>query len=532
MRFLTLLEVNVQMIRKRVSYLMLGLGIAATGCAKNEDGTVVTPRPVAGLRYVNAVPDTIGMDIRVIDVVGDAPNTIFATFRTSGSPYGVTITGFPMHTAVQAGTRHIRAFLSGVSPTVATVVVLDTTYTFEQNNNYTVYLYGFANPANGTPSVQALVTKDSVPNIANGKFALRVLNLAPNYTGTPAATVPVPGSGVDVRVPLANSATGAGAALISNTAFGQLSAYITSLDTSSIVAAAPNFAPYRMYVTANGTTGPAIFQASLPLGARGNATTQPVPGTLDSGTAITAVIVPRSTPATGAPQTTPSAVSANIDSIVRSNDTVTVWRRITPGNGTTTCNAAVAAGVATSDIVTISGLIQPEYNGMQSISAITAGASQVVDTARQTVTLAAGTAGSTFRLTFSGQQTGAIAFDETPATVQTALAALTSIAGIANVNVTGPAGGPYVVVFRGTFLGTNPVAAMTVATVGTVTGTVATNFVCRNVATSSRFQYRILGAPATPSTGAGSYKVVTATNDFSAPTVLFLFDRVPARTAP
>ncbi|HTR71862.1 MAG TPA: hypothetical protein VMH41_16755 [Mycobacteriales bacterium] len=73
----------------------------------------------------------------------------------------------------------------------------------------------------------------------------------------------------------------------------------------------------------------------------------------------------------------------------------------------------------------------------------------------QQITLAAGasspTAG-TFALTFGGDTTSDLAYNATASDVQTALRALDSIDG-ANVDVSGNAGGPYVVTFTGTLTG-------------------------------------------------------------------------------
>src|SRR5262245_54783897 len=114
------------MLGKRICTLILaGASAAVVGCSHDTDGELVTPTVVAGLRYVNLVPDTGGMDIRVIDVVGDAPNTFNATFRTGGSPYGIATADLPPHTAVLAGTRQIRAFNSSTNTAVASQILLD-----------------------------------------------------------------------------------------------------------------------------------------------------------------------------------------------------------------------------------------------------------------------------------------------------------------------------------------------------------------------------------------------------------------------
>jgi len=64
----------------------------------------------------------------------------------------------------------------------------------------------------------------------------------------------------------------------------------------------------------------------------------------------------------------------------------------------------------------------------------------------QVITIAA--TGGSFTLTYSGQQTAALAFAVTAAEVQAALEALGRI-GAGNVAVTGPAGGPFELRFTG-----------------------------------------------------------------------------------
>lgn len=92
----------------------------------------------------------------------------------------------------------------------------------------------------------------------------------------------------------------------------------------------------------------------------------------------------------------------------------------------------------------------------------------------QVVTVDA-TSGS-FKLSFGGQQTGAIAENAPAAAVQTALRALSSIGG-ANVAVSGSDGGPYTVTFQND-LGEQNVAQMTADSTllagGTHTATVTT----------------------------------------------------------
>ncbi|WP_346100561.1 hypothetical protein [Streptomyces olivaceiscleroticus] len=98
----------------------------------------------------------------------------------------------------------------------------------------------------------------------------------------------------------------------------------------------------------------------------------------------------------------------------------------------------------------------------------------------QTVTITGGPTGGTFTLTFSGQTTAAIAYNATPAAVQTALEALSNV-NPGDITVTGTAGGPYTLTFGGQYLGsdvaqasatgsftggTSPAVAVTTTTAG------------------------------------------------------------------
>jgi hypothetical protein len=68
---------------------------------------------------------------------------------------------------------------------------------------------------------------------------------------------------------------------------------------------------------------------------------------------------------------------------------------------------------------------------------------------QQVVTLQGNPVGGAFRLTFNGQQTALIPHNALASDVRSALAALSTIGGLANVNVTGAAGGPWTVTFQG-----------------------------------------------------------------------------------
>src|SRR2546421_12159163 len=109
------------------------LGVAIGGCwSRDNGGTAVTPDAVAGLRFINLVTDTSALNFRIVDVVNNAPNTIGATFRTGGAPYGVVTTLMPPYFAVDVGQRHIKVFLTSTVDTLATQVLMDTVHTFAE----------------------------------------------------------------------------------------------------------------------------------------------------------------------------------------------------------------------------------------------------------------------------------------------------------------------------------------------------------------------------------------------------------------
>lgn len=159
--------------------------------------------------------------------------------------------------------------------------------------------------------------------------------------------------------------------------------------------------------------------------------------------------------------------------------------------------------------------------------------------------------GGTFKLTFSAQQTAALAFNITAANLKTALEGLSTI-GAGNVAVTGGPGDsgattPYVVTFQGALAGTN-VAAMTAdstsltggghtATVSTTTQGGTTPSIVFTVqgkdAVSGKY-YDVLVSPAITATGTTVLKIypgITASSNASANDVLPLTWRVKAVAA-
>jgi len=277
------------------------ISLSVAGCISHDvDGTGITPDAIAALRYINLVPDTGALNFRIVDIINNAPNSIGATFRTGGNPYGSGTTLPPPYFPVDAGTRHIKVFLNSSVDSLATQVLLDTTVTFVENSNYTFYLYGYARTGS-TPKISALVTKDDIPTIPAGQFAIRVIHLAPTMTGTPTGLATTT---ADVFVDtLAAGATPVGTPTFAAVAYGEVRPY--AFKAVRVAVAGPPAVPalnYRAAFSATTTFTP-FFQVDVPTGVVGTSLVNPIAGELVAGTAYTVLLAPRSVAGSAAPQT-------------------------------------------------------------------------------------------------------------------------------------------------------------------------------------------------------------------------------------
>ncbi|HYI80751.1 MAG TPA: hypothetical protein VEW67_07820 [Thermoleophilaceae bacterium] len=156
------------------------------------------------------------------------------------------------------------------------------------------------------------------------------------------------------------------------------------------------------------------------------------------------------------------------------------------GPGLQAGTTITAVSAANGGTITLSKPTTGSAAGAGVALTVAAGAGNVPTNEQQTITLGANTTGGTFTLSFStpvpsntSGTTSAIAHGASPATVQTALEALSNI-GVGDVAVTGAAGGPWTVSFQGTRFADTDVspitadaAGLTVSS-GTATAAVAT----------------------------------------------------------
>jgi hypothetical protein len=169
--------------------LVVAAAISLAACRPDEVINTSNP-PVAGVRFIHAVPDTAAMDFRFVDMVENSAHwNIF--YRNNV----VTSGGVPASTVVQykparAGERHFRIFMNGgctataCDQAYASTVVKDTTVTLEAGKNYTALLIGYANPGGpnrpaGAPAMRLIFFEETVAD-PGANVALRLINATPN----------------------------------------------------------------------------------------------------------------------------------------------------------------------------------------------------------------------------------------------------------------------------------------------------------------------------------------------------------------
>lgn len=246
--------------------------------------------PTAGVRFINASPDTsgaFGVDFRFVDLVES--NAHFRhTFRsgptTSG---GITASTLVQYKGAREGSRAFSVFLDDTLQSIASVKVFSGTAALSAGKNYTYIMWGQGRT--GT-----LKLSNWEENVADpgAQVALRVINA----TESP----------IDVRA-FVSGQTEPAAPTWAN---------VPALSASSYVLVAPGSIVYN--VKAAGTTTNLFANltalpgaaASSSAGAGGKLDISSTPGTTVAGSAISLIVFPRSTAGARTPQTAAFAVPA------------------------------------------------------------------------------------------------------------------------------------------------------------------------------------------------------------------------------
>jgi hypothetical protein len=275
----------------QLSVACLAAGVVSA-CSNPEQVQNNPDIPTGGVRFINAVPDTAGsggIDFRFVDIVEN--NAHYAIgFRNNI----VTTGGVPASTqiefkATQAGSRHFRIFLDDTLTTVASTVLKDSTITVEANHRYTVLLWGNAR-GGATPMKLTVIDETYDPG---SQVGLRVINT----TSSP----------IDARYYTSTSTAPTAASWAS----------IPAMTVSNYLNVAP--AQYKFNITGAGSTT-ALFADATALVGQANGTVangctvgvdcDAIPGTTAAGSAVTAIVFPRSVAGSKAPQSSAYGVPA------------------------------------------------------------------------------------------------------------------------------------------------------------------------------------------------------------------------------
>jgi hypothetical protein len=249
----------------RLSVLALALGGAA---ACSPEKVVETEDiPTAGIRFINAVPDTFGFDFRPVDIV---ENSVFygVNFRTTLQIF---------YKNARAGNRHFRIFFTNPGlglphaeqQAIASTVVEDLQLTLEAGKRYTVILWGYMRPGS-TPAKQVTVLTDD-PADPGSQVALRVINAAAGL------------GALDVRQ-YPDGGTVPAAATWAN---------VPEMTASSYVNTGTDRIRYNVRL-AGSATNLITADALAPVGIAETIDIDAIPGTTLAGTAVSGIIFPRS----------------------------------------------------------------------------------------------------------------------------------------------------------------------------------------------------------------------------------------------
>jgi len=240
-----------------------------TACDKAGTDPELAPKvPLAYVRFVNGVPDTLATDWRFIDQIEYSPVVFRMAFR-SFSPYQ----------GAQAGNRHLRIFPDTNDINVTSQYFIDTTLTLAADTYYTIVHLGNTRPG-VLPADQIVLLVDSIPAVDGDSFAIRAVHL---------------GIGLNNQDVYASPTAGAlpAAPLFSNVAYGVRSVYSTQA-IGAMVFRTTNTGTVTVNATATAPTG-SIAKPDSNLTAIGGSTIK--------GSVLSAFYFPRSVAGSPAPQT-------------------------------------------------------------------------------------------------------------------------------------------------------------------------------------------------------------------------------------
>ena len=294
-------------MRRFFFFFLVCVAAAASACSTPDLVVPTEVLPYAGVRFINAVPDSsgaFGMDFRFIDIVESNAHFRVA-FRNAAGSNGAVATQIQYKGAREGTARHFRIFLDDTLQSIASTVVKDTTVSLVSGHNYTALMQGNGRSApTAADAMRLTFYEEDVAAPAAGKIALRVINTTNTaidawaYTG---ATAPA-------------TATWAAVPAYSRSAYVEVDSGTYSYQVRNAGVATNLFTvttvPIGVVATCSGQPTSA-YTATNPSGCPANQPTdiEPIPGTKVAGTALTGVVFPRSVAGSRAPNFTTPAIT-------------------------------------------------------------------------------------------------------------------------------------------------------------------------------------------------------------------------------
>lgn len=225
------------------SVVMLCFAVTAIAACNSDNVTNVSRPPLAGVRLINGLTEGSAVDIRAVDQIEWSPVANNLAYRNATTYY-----------PTEAKARHIRVFPTSTDASVTSVVMHDTTITFQADSRVTLLLTG--STAAGT--VRFVVISDDVTPPPSGQIGVRAVN---------ASTAAVDG----YLVPRTTTAI-SGTPTFPNVASRGTSAYVNQAAVASNDTAAVRVTPagsVTVSASAQGPTTPASPAGSPSLAAAG-----------------------------------------------------------------------------------------------------------------------------------------------------------------------------------------------------------------------------------------------------------------------
>jgi hypothetical protein len=287
-------------MRRIVKLSLLGIAAGMSACKSADLSTPTEVLPYAGVRFINAVPDSagaFGMDFRFVDQLESNAHFRIA-FRNNPSAAG-GVSSQIQYKGAREGSRHFRIFLDDTIQTIASTVVKDSTVALTQLHNYTAIMWGNGRSATTAPDAMRLsFWEEDVAAPAAGKVALRVVNATANALDVWAfaSTAAVPA--------LASTPTWDALAPYSRSTYVEVDSGNYVFQVRNDGAAAVLVANSTPILGTVATCGGATVTATNPSGCKTgeHADVDAIPGTKVAGSAVTGIVFPRSTASTRAPQ--------------------------------------------------------------------------------------------------------------------------------------------------------------------------------------------------------------------------------------